>query len=103
MCFLRHLSEDDALETLEAALPHRHHFIGVGLDSGERGNPPQKFARVFAKARAAGLHVQRAVGGPGVASPLMAAPTAAIPTQSDAAAGRTSASPLSALPTVSNR
>ena len=49
------------------------------------------------------VRLQRAVGGPGVASPLMAAPTAAIPTQSDAAAGRTSASPLSALPTVSNR
>ena len=56
LCFLRHLSEDDALATLEEAMPWRHHFIGVGLDSGERGNPPEKFARVFAKARAAGLH-----------------------------------------------
>ncbi len=65
LCFLRHLSEDDALETLEAALPHRHHFIGVGLDSGERGNPPQKFARVFAKARAAGLHVVAHAGEEG--------------------------------------
>ena len=56
LCFLRHLSEDDALATFEAALPHRRHFIGVGLDSSERGHPPAKFARVFAKAREAGLH-----------------------------------------------
>ena len=56
LCFLRHLSEDDALATLEQALPWRQHFIGVGLDSGERGNPPEKFARVFARARAEGLH-----------------------------------------------
>ena len=56
LCFLRHLSEDEALATLEEALPWRHHFIGVGLDSSERGHPPEKFARVFAKAREAGLH-----------------------------------------------
>jgi adenosine deaminase len=55
LCFLRHLSEDDALATLDAALPFRSDFIGVGLDSGERGNPPSKFARVFARARALGL------------------------------------------------
>jgi adenosine deaminase len=57
LCFLRHLSEENALATLEEALPFRDEFIGVGLDSGERGNPPSKFARVFARARAAGLHV----------------------------------------------
>jgi len=56
LCFLRHLSEDDALATLEAALPYKSKLIGVGLDSGERGNPPSKFQRVFAKAHAAGLH-----------------------------------------------
>ena len=56
LCFLRHLSEDDAIATLQAALPHRHQFIGVGLDSSERGHPPEKFARVFAQARALGLH-----------------------------------------------
>jgi adenine deaminase len=56
LCFLRHLSEESAFETLEQALPYRHHFIGVGLDSGERGNPPEKFARVFAKCRELGLH-----------------------------------------------
>jgi adenosine deaminase len=56
LCFLRHLSEEAAFDTLEQALPYRHHFIGVGLDSGERGNPPEKFARVFAKCRELGLH-----------------------------------------------
>ena len=55
LCFLRHLSEDAALVTLEQALPYREHFIGVGLDSSERGHPPEKFARVFARARALGL------------------------------------------------
>jgi adenine deaminase len=59
LCFLRHLSEDDALATFEAALPlfeqYRHRLIGVGLDSSERGHPPSKFERVFAKAHALGL------------------------------------------------
>ena len=56
LCFLRHLSEDAALATLAAARPWRDHLIGVGLDSSERGHPPEKFARVFAQARALGLH-----------------------------------------------
>lgn len=56
LCFLRHLSEDAAFATLDAALPLREHFIGVGLDSGERGNPPEKFARVFARCGELGLH-----------------------------------------------
>lgn len=56
LCFLRHLSEEDAFATLEAALPYRDRFVGVGLDSSERGNPPEKFARVFARARELGLH-----------------------------------------------
>jgi adenosine deaminase len=56
LCFLRHLSEDDALQTLHAALPYRQSFIGVGLDSSERGHPPEKFARVFAEAGRLGLH-----------------------------------------------
>ena len=55
LCFLRHLSEEDALATWEAALPFKAELAGVGLDSGERGNPPSKFQRVFAHARAAGL------------------------------------------------
>ncbi len=55
MCFLRHLSEDAAFDTLEASLPFRDHFIGVGLDSSEKGHPPEKFARVFARAKGLGL------------------------------------------------
>src|ERR1700760_4079679 len=47
LCFLRHLPEDDALATFDAALPlfeqYRHRLIGVGLDSAERGHPPSKF------------------------------------------------------------
>lgn len=62
-----------------------------------------KAIEVERQAVTAFVRLQRAVGGPGVASPLMAAPSSATPTQSDASAGRTSASPLSALPTVSNR
>jgi len=56
LCFLRHLSEEAALATLEDALPYRSQFIGVGLDSSERGHPPEKFARVFARCRELGLH-----------------------------------------------
>ncbi len=56
LCFLRHLSEEAALATLAQALPLRELFIGVGLDSSERGHPPQKFARVFARCRELGLH-----------------------------------------------
>ncbi len=55
MCFLRHLDEEAAFATLEQALPHRDRIIGVGLDSGEAGNPPDKFERVFARARDAGF------------------------------------------------
>ena len=68
LCFLRHLSEEDALATLEAALPFRRDLVGVGLDSGERGNPPSKFVRVFAKARAAGLRVVAHAGEEGPAA-----------------------------------
>jgi adenosine deaminase len=56
LCFLRHLSEEDALQTLQAALPYRQYLMGVGLDSSERGNPPEKFARVFAACAELGLH-----------------------------------------------
>jgi adenosine deaminase len=65
LCFLRHLSEDAALATLQSALPYRHQFIGVGLDSSERGHPPEKFARAFAQARALGLHVVAHAGEEG--------------------------------------
>jgi adenosine deaminase len=65
LCFLRHLSEAEALATLEAALPWREQFIGVGLDSSEQGHPPEKFAHVFAHARALGLHVVAHAGEEG--------------------------------------
>ena len=65
LCFLRHLSEEEAFATLEAALPHRKHFIGIGLDSSERGHPPEKFARVFARCRQLGLHVVAHAGEEG--------------------------------------
>ncbi|WP_295992083.1 adenosine deaminase [Rugamonas sp.] len=65
MCFLRHLSEDEALATLEAALPYRDQLIGVGLDSSEVGHPPEKFARVFARSKALGLHLVAHAGEEG--------------------------------------
>jgi adenosine deaminase len=55
LCFLRHLSAEDAMATLEQALPHRELITAVGLDSSEAGNPPVKFAEVFARARGLGL------------------------------------------------
>jgi len=55
MCFLRHLSAESAMATLEAALPHRHAIVAVGLDSGEAGNPPEKFRTVFDRARSEGF------------------------------------------------
>ena len=69
LCFLRHLSESDALATYEAALPlfdtYAHRLIGVGLDSSERGHPPSKFERVFAQARARGLKLVAHAGEEG--------------------------------------
>lgn len=65
MCFLRHLSEEDAFKTLEQAKPHLGRIIGVGLDSSERGHPPEKFARVFAKCRELGLHLVAHAGEEG--------------------------------------
>jgi adenosine deaminase len=65
MCFLRHLSEEDALKTLEQALPYKNRIIGVGLDSSEKGHPPAKFERVFAKARASGFLIVAHAGEEG--------------------------------------
>lgn len=67
MCFLRHLSEEAALETLEQALPYKQYFIGVGLDSSERGHPPEKFARVFARCKELGLRLVAHAGEEGPA------------------------------------
>lgn len=57
MCFLRDLSEESALEHYEMARPYLDQIVGIGLDSDERNNPPEKFARVFAKAKADGLRI----------------------------------------------
>jgi adenosine deaminase len=55
LCFLRHLSAEDAMQTLDDALPYRDRFAGVGLDSSESGHPPEKFKAVFSRARSEGL------------------------------------------------
>jgi adenosine deaminase len=55
LCFLRHLSAKEAMETLNQALPYKEQIIAVGLDSSELGHPPSKFKAVFAKARAEGF------------------------------------------------
>ena len=65
MCFLRHLSEKEAFETLEQALPFRDNILGIGLDSGEVGNPPEKFARVFARCRQLGFRLVAHAGEEG--------------------------------------
>ncbi len=65
LSFLRHLSEESALQTLEAALPLRDRFIGVGLDSSELGNPPEKFERVFERCKQLGLRLVAHAGEEG--------------------------------------
>jgi len=65
LCFLRHLDEADAFATLEAARPWLDRIAAVGLDSSELGHPPEKFARVFAAARAAGLRLVAHAGEEG--------------------------------------
>jgi adenine deaminase len=65
LCFLRHLSEHEAFETLEQALPYRDKFIGIGLDSGELGNPPEKFAKVFQRCKELGFHLVAHAGEEG--------------------------------------
>ena len=65
LCFLRHLSEAEAFEALEQAQPHLGKLLGVGLASSEMGHPPEKFARVFAKARSLGLHLVAHAGEEG--------------------------------------
>ena len=57
MCFLRDRSVESGFETLAQAAPHRDWIVGVGLDSDERGNPPEKFREVFAAARAQGYRL----------------------------------------------
>jgi adenosine deaminase len=73
MCFLRHLPEADAFATLDAAAPFVDRLLGVGLDSGERGNPPEKFRGVFARSRALGLHAVAHAGEEGPPASIVAA------------------------------
>jgi len=65
LCFLRHLSAEDAMRTLEAALPYKQYLAGVGLDSSELGNPPSKFVHVFERARSEGLRAVAHAGEEG--------------------------------------
>lgn len=67
MCFLRHLTEEEAFSTLEQALPYKDQIIGIGLDSSEVGHPPSKFERVFAQARQAGFLIVAHAGEEGPA------------------------------------
>ena len=67
MCFLRHLDEKAAHELLDEALPYRDWITAVGLDSSERGNPPEKFERVFSMARQHGFLTVAHAGEEGTA------------------------------------
>ena len=68
MCFLRHLDEKSAMETLDFALDHKDKIIAVGLDSSELGNPPNKFANVFKRAQKEGFLTVAHAGEEGPAS-----------------------------------
>jgi adenine deaminase len=71
-CFLRHLSEDEALEEFGKLLPffghYSHRMVAIGLDSSERGNPPSKFQNLFHKARSLGLNTVAHAGEEGPAA-----------------------------------
>ena len=77
MSFLRHLSEQAAFDTLEQALPLRADYadvwLGIGLDSGEQGNPPEKFERVYASCRELGFYLVAHAGEEGPADYVSAA------------------------------
>jgi adenosine deaminase len=72
LSFLRHMTEADAQATLDAALPLREQYkdlwIGIGLDSAERGNPPEKFARVYARCKELGFRLTAHAGEEGPAA-----------------------------------
>ena len=57
LCFLRHLSEEEAFVCLEEALPLRDKIVGIGLASSEVGHPPEKFAKVYARAKQLGFRL----------------------------------------------
>ena len=71
MCFLRHLDEEAALRLLDDALPYKEHIIAVGLDSSERGNPPEKFRNAFKKAREMGFLLVAHAGEEGSAENVL--------------------------------
>jgi adenosine deaminase len=73
LCFLRHMSEESAFESLEGAMPYLDKIAGVGLASAEMGNPPEKFKRVFAKAKKLGLRLVAHAGEEGPASYIRSA------------------------------
>ena len=73
LCFLRHLSEAEAFEALEQALPLRDKLVGIGLASSELGHPPEKFAKVFAKARSLGFRLVAHAGEEGPAAYIWSA------------------------------
>jgi adenosine deaminase len=73
MCFLRHLTEDDAFRTLAEARPHAARIAGVGLDSSEKGHPPSDFARVFDACAALGWHLVAHAGEEGPAEYVLEA------------------------------
>jgi len=68
LCFLRHLDQDQAFETLAEAMPYRDRIIAVGLDSSEQGHPPSKFEAVFARAREEGFETVAHAGEEGPAA-----------------------------------
>jgi len=68
MCFLRHLSEEEAFQTLELSLPFKDNIIGVGLDSSEIGHPPSKFKRVFEASAKEGYKIVAHAGEEGDSS-----------------------------------
>ncbi|HSK07734.1 MAG TPA: adenosine deaminase [Acidimicrobiia bacterium] len=65
LCFLRHLSGEEALATIEEAEPFLEDVIGVGIDSSERGRPPELFEAAFARARELGLRAVAHAGEEG--------------------------------------
>ncbi len=65
LCFLRHLSEREAFEALEQAMPYRDKILGIGLASSEVGHPPEKFAKVFARCRELGFRLVAHAGEEG--------------------------------------
>lgn len=67
LCFLRHLSAESAMATLQSALPYKNAIAAVGLDSSELGNPPSKFQTVFDKAREEGFLTVAHAGEEGTA------------------------------------